>query len=60
MYHDDYDRDYREREQENVVYSNHLAFKMKYLMIVDKKINLDLFTSKLGNWECIKSLFNSY
>lgn len=32
MYHDDYDRDYREREreQENVVYSNHLAFKMKY------------------------------
>lgn len=27
----------REREQENVVYSNHLAFKMKYQMIVDKK-----------------------
>lgn len=34
MYYGNYDR---EREQENVVYSNHLAFKMSYQMIVDKK-----------------------
>lgn len=48
MYHGNYDR---EREQENVVYSNHLAFKMSYQMIVDKKTpNKTLFCLQV-NWE---------